>query len=94
MVASESGHTSYYVSQTVKDKDHMISPICGIFKKKKKKTDTNEFVCRTETDSQTLNTLWFTKGDQVGGWEGWTGGLGLACAQLCIWNDWPTGTCL
>ena len=37
------------VSQTVKDKHHTISPICGIWKKKKK--DTNELICRTGTDS-------------------------------------------
>ena len=34
------------VSQTVKDKHHMISLICGIYKK-----DTNELNCRKETDS-------------------------------------------
>ena len=46
------------VSQTVKDKYHMLSLICGIFKK-----DTNKFICRTETGSQTLKpNLWLPKG--------------------------------
>ena len=35
------------VSQTVKDKHHIISPICGILKKK----NTNELICRAGTDS-------------------------------------------
>ena len=36
----------------------MISLISGIYKK-----DTNELTCRTETDSQTLETnLWLPKG--------------------------------
>ena len=37
------------VSQTEKDKYHMISLICGIFKK----NDTNELPYKTETASQT-----------------------------------------
>jgi len=45
------------VSQTMKDKYHMISLICGILKK-----DTNAFICRTETDSQTLKNLWLPTG--------------------------------
>ena len=36
------------VSQTEKDKYHMISLICRIFK-----NDTNELIYKTETDSQT-----------------------------------------
>ena len=44
--------------------------------------------CGTETDSQTLKNLWLPKGTVRGG-EGWTGGLGLACAYWGIWNDWP-----
>ena len=40
------------VSQTVKDKHHMMSLICGISKK-----DTNKLICRTETNSQTENKL-------------------------------------
>ena len=39
------------VSQTEKDKYHMISLICGILKKKK--SDTNEFIYKTERVSQT-----------------------------------------
>ena len=37
------------VSQTEKDKYHMISLICRILKK----NDTNELIYKTETDSQT-----------------------------------------
>ena len=43
------------VSQTEKDKYHIISLICGIRKK-------NEIICRTEIDSQTQKTnLWLPK---------------------------------
>ena len=35
------------LSQTEKDKYHMISLICGI-----KKNNTNPLICKTETDSQ------------------------------------------
>ena len=45
----------------------MISLIC-----KKKKKDTNELLCRTETYSQTLKNLWLLKGT---GW--WREGLGV-----------------
>ena len=57
------------VSQT---ETNVISSLtCGIFKK-----DTNELICRTETDSQTLKTnLWLPKG--TGGGDRWIGGLGL-----------------
>ena len=35
--------------------------------KKKKKKDTNELICRTETDSQTLKTnLWLPNGTRAG----------------------------
>ena len=45
-------------SKTEKDKYHMISLICGI----KKKSDTNELIYKTETDSQTSKTnLWLPK---------------------------------
>lgn len=47
---------------------------------KKKKKDTNEFICRRETDSQTLKNLWLPKGTGTG-WKGWTGGLGLTYAH-------------
>ena len=63
-----------------------ITFICGILK-----TDTNEFICRTETNTQTLKNLPYQRG-QVGGWDGWTGGLGLAYTHRSIWNDWPMGT--
>ena len=39
------------VSQTEKDKYHVISLICGILK-----NDTNELIYSTETDPQTLKT--------------------------------------
>ena len=46
------------VSQTEKDKYHMILLICRIFK-----NDTNELVYKTEIDSQTQKTnLWLPKG--------------------------------
>ena len=45
-----------------------------------KKKDTNELMCRTETDLQTLKNLWLPKGTGGEG-EGWTGGLGLAYAH-------------
>ena len=45
----------------------------------------NEFICRTETDSQTLKNLWLPKGT---GWgEGWAWRLGLAYAHRGVWND-------
>ena len=44
------------VSQTEKDKYHMISLICGILK-----NDTDELICKTEIDSQTENKLMVTK---------------------------------
>ena len=50
-------------SQTVKDK-HCVIFMFGILKK-----DTNEFICRTEMDSQTLKTnLKLPNG--TGGWGG------------------------
>ena len=47
----------------------MISLICGIQKKKRKrKKDTNEVTSKTERDSQTKKTnLWLLKGK--GGWD-------------------------
>ena len=48
------------------EKHCMTLLICGILKKK----DTNEFICRTKTDSWTLKNL-VTKGDS---W-GWMGGM-------------------
>ena len=58
--------------QTVKDKYLMALLICGILKK-----DTNELICRTETDSQPLKTnMVITK------WDRWVERDGLG-----IW-DW------
>ena len=67
-------------SQTVRDKYHMILLIYGVFKKRG--DDTNEIICRTETNSKTLKNLWLPKGT---GW-GWgrsrqTGDLELAYAH-------------
>ena len=46
------------LSQTEKDKYHMISLICGI-----KKNNTNPLICKTETDSQIQKTnSWLLKG--------------------------------
>ena len=70
------------VSQTMKDKHH-ISLICGIFKK-----DTNELICRAETDSQTLKTLRLPSGWGRDGWE-----VGIGMCTRGIWNDWPVGAC-
>ena len=59
---------------------------------KKKKKDTDELICKTKKDSQTLKTnLWLPKG--TGGGKEWTGGLGLAYAYCGMWNECPTGTC-
>ena len=57
-------------SQTVKDK-HCVIFMFGILKK-----DTNEFICRTEMDSQTENKLKVTKWDR---WWGmyWELGIGI-----------------
>ena len=55
----------------------MISLICGILKK-----DTNELICRTKTDSQTLKNLQLSKG------TGW----GLSDRdRLRVW-DWHMHT--
>ena len=40
-----------------------------------KKKDTNELICRTETDSQTLKNLWLPKGTVAR--EGWMGRGGM-----------------
>ena len=51
------------VGQTKKDKYHMISLLCGLLK-----NDRNEFIYRTEMDSQTLKTnLGLPKGKVAGG---------------------------
>ena len=57
------------VSQIVKDKTYHLQV--------KSKKDTNEFICRTETDLQTLKTnLMVTKGDRWGGMD-WGFGIGM-----------------
>ena len=53
------------ISQTEKDKYHMISHICEILKKKK---DTNELIYRTETDHrQRKQTYGYQRGNVGGG---------------------------
>ena len=50
------------VSQTEKDKYHMVSHMWNL------KNDTNELIYKTETDSQTSKTnLWLPKGKAGGG---------------------------
>ena len=46
---------SFQVKLSQKDKTSVMSLICGI-QKKKKKPDTNEFIYKTEIESQTKNT--------------------------------------
>ena len=47
------------------------------------KKDTNELICSTEPDSQTLKNLWLPKGTGGhGGMEGETGGLGWNVLKL------------
>ena len=60
----------------MKDKYHMVSLICGIFKR-----DTNEFICTTETNSQTLRNLRLPKGTGCGGGQN---GLGVWDWHMCI----------
>ena len=71
------------VSQTVIATSNAITDIWNL-----KKKGHNEFLCRTDTDSQILKNLWFPKET---GW-GWGGGLGvwdghvikLGCDDCCI----------
>ena len=56
----------------MKDKHPMILVICGIYKK-----DTNELICRTETDSQTLKNSWLPKGTCAEGRDGLGFGIGI-----------------
>ena len=50
-----------------------------------KKEDTNKLVCRTETDSQTLQNLWLPKGKGCG--EGVNRGseMGKKCSKIRLW---------
>ena len=48
-------HTKW--SESEKDRYHMISLLCGILK-----NDTNEFIYKTETDSDIKNKFMVTKG--------------------------------
>ena len=59
------------VSQTQKDKYHLILLICGILKKK---GGTNELIYKTEVESRTQKTnLWLPGGkgrrDKLGDWD-------------------------
>ena len=47
--------------------------------KRQKKKNTNIFICRTETDSQSLKKLWLPKGTGGGGMD--QGGFGIG---ICI----------
>ena len=51
----------------VKDKHHMISPN---MESRGEKGDTNELICRIETDSHTLKNLWLPKGSSGAGGAG------------------------
>ena len=44
------------------------------------KKGTNDLICRTETDSQTLKYYGYQRGQIVG--EGETGGLGQKCSKM------------
>ena len=49
------------------------------------KSDTNELIYRTETDSQTENKVTATKGEsEDGGWGGYVRSVGLTYAYYCI----------
>ena len=59
------------VSQTEKDKYHMVSHMWNL------KNDTNELIYKTETDSQTSKTnLWLPKG-KAGGGINWEAGINI-----------------
>ena len=60
------------VSQTVRHPHHMLSHA------ESKKT--NELLCQTNTDSETLKNLWFPKKTD---W-GWAGGLGWKCYKIWL----------
>ena len=67
------------VSQTEKDKCHMISFICGI----QKKSDTNKLIYRTEIDSQTQKTNCGYQRRKAG-WGGYIKSLGLTDTQYYV----------
>ena len=61
-------HTKW--SKSEKDEYHMLSLLCRIFK-----NDTNELIYKTETLTDLENEFMVTRGK--GGWERYTGSLGL-----------------
>ena len=66
------------ISWTENDKYHMIQLICLILK-----NDTNEFIYKTETDSQTQRmNLWLP--GEMGREEGQIKSLGLTCNYCYI----------
>ena len=68
------------ISQTEKNKYHILSLICGVCK-----NDTNEPTYETETDSQTQRTgLWLPSGRRDA--EERIGSVGLAVANYYIQN--------
>ena len=66
------------LSQTVKDKSHMISLLYGILK-----NGINKLICRTETDSQTENLMVTKRDRRGGGGRDWEFAIGI-CALWYI----------
>ena len=69
------------VSQTMRHQHQMLSLTCGIWKK-----GHNEFLCRTDTDSQTLKNLCFPNetGCGVGGMHwGFGNAIKFGCDGCC-----------
>ena len=64
-----------------------------LYVESKNKEDTNELICRTETDLQILKIKLVYHSEWGGGAGGGTGGLGLAHAHWGIRIDWATGFC-
>ena len=64
------------VSQTQKNKHHMISPICEILK-----GDIDELIYQTNTVTDTESKHTVTR-DKEG--ERYPGGLGLTCTHYCV----------
>jgi len=57
-------HTKW--SNSEKNKYHMVTHMGGILKKKKEKSDTNELICKTETDSDFQSRFVVTRWGHVG----------------------------
>ena len=76
------------VGQKEKDNHHIISLMCGNLK-----SDINELIYKTETDSQTSKTnMWLPK--MTGGWgRGVDWRFEMAYELYCIWSRWSMGSC-